>query len=93
MQGFNQLHVNHSPTDGVPIAPEGQTFPKPASGFDDDNDKNQGDASEEETLRRSFIGLKSVQVPCQGNVGGAPERTSTDSSGQPKNPALGAAPD
>ena len=83
----------HSPTHGVSIAPESPTVPKPASGLNDETDKNQGDVSEEEMQRRSFIGLISVQVPCQGNVEGAPEQTSTNSSSQPKNPALGAAPD
>ena len=75
------------------IAPECPSVPKPASGLDDEIDKNQGDVSEEEKLNRRLIGLISVQVPCQGNVEGAPEQTSTSASSQPKNPALDAAPD
>ena len=75
------------------IAPEGPTVPKPASGFEDETDKNQGDDSEEEMQDQRSIGLKSVQVPCQESVGGAPEQTSTSVNGQPKNPRLDVAPD
>ena len=75
------------------IAPIQSHVPKPASGLETDTDKNHGDVSEAEKLHHSEIGLISVQVPCQENVEGAPEQTSTSASSQPKNPALDAAPD